>query len=102
MSEISVAPETFRQYGSITGDMAATVAGVGAVDQAATVAAVAPVFGLIGQDFLTSFAYSQANHFAGVNALANVYEQTSLTAHNSAAAYENVEGDSAGGFTLPK
>jgi hypothetical protein len=98
MSEIVVAPDTFRQYGDITGQMATTTAVAGSVDQAAIVAAVVPAFGLIGQDFLTAFAYSQANHLAGVLQLANVHEQTSQTAYNSAKAYDGVEGDSCGGF----
>jgi hypothetical protein len=98
MNEIVVTPDTFRRYGDITGQMAATTASAGLVDQAAVIAAVVPAFGLVGQDFLAAFAYSQANHLAGVMQLANVHEQTSQTAYNSAEAYDGVEDDSSRGF----
>lgn len=99
MSEIVVTPDTFRQYGDIAGRMATTTAVAGSVDQAATVAAVVPVFGLIGQDFLATFAQSQANHLTGVMQLANVYDQTSKAAYHSANAYEGAEGQSSSGFS---
>jgi hypothetical protein len=98
MSEIVVAPETFRQYGDIANEMAATVAGVGNVDQAATVAAVVPVFGLIGQDFLGAFAVTQANHLFAVNQLAGVHAATAATAKAGADAYDATEGNTSSGF----
>ncbi|GAA5063124.1 hypothetical protein GCM10023318_47440 [Nocardia callitridis] len=75
--------------------MATTVATVGNVDQVATVGAAVPVFGLIGQDFLASFAYAQANHISSVNELAAVHAGSALTAYQSADRYQNTDGASA-------
>ena len=99
MSTLRVEPNTFRQYGDIAAGMATTVAAAGAVDQAASVAAAVPVFGLIGQEFLASFAYAQANHFTAVGQLANVFAGTSAAAHTAAATYTRSEQDSAAGFS---
>lgn len=98
MDTLQVQPNTFRQYGDIAAGMAATVAAAGTVDQAASVAAATPVFGLIGQEFLASFAYAQANHFAAVNQLANVFAGTSAAAHGAADAYTHAEQQSTAGF----
>jgi len=74
--------------------MAAGVASAGAVDQAATIGTVVPVFGLIGQEFLASFAFAQANHLSSVAELAAVHAGTALTAHQAASTYESVDGES--------
>jgi hypothetical protein len=88
---INVRPQTFRQYGDISAGMATTVAAAGAVDQAASVTAAVPIFGLIGQEFLAGFAYAQANHFAAVADLVDNYATTAAAAHGSAALYEQHE-----------
>jgi hypothetical protein len=98
MSDIVVAPDTFRKYGEVANEMAARTASVGAVDQAAIIAAALPVFGLIGQDFLAAFAGAQANHFAGVAQLAEVHAATAATAHAGANAYQAAEHASSNGF----
>lgn len=99
MDTVQVAPKVFREYGDIAANMAAAVATAGAVDQAATVAAAVPVFGLIGQEFLASFAYAQANHLTAVNELAHVFANTSTAAHTAADAYARTEQHNAAGFT---
>ncbi|MBU3065195.1 hypothetical protein KO481_27170 [Nocardia sp. NEAU-G5] len=98
MDLLQVEPNTFRQYGDIAAGTATAVAAVGAVDQAASIAAAVPVFGLIGQEFLTSFAYAQANHFTAVNQLATVFATTATAAHTAAGAYEQAERCSMAGF----
>lgn len=98
MTDVLVDPNTFRQYGDISAGMASTVAAAGAVDQAASVAAAVPVFGLIGQDFLVSFAYAQANHFQSVNQLAALFGSTATAAHGAATDYEQTEQRSAAAF----
>ncbi|WP_227998548.1 hypothetical protein [Nocardia australiensis] len=94
MSDVVAAPDAIRQYGAASAAMATGVATAGTVDQAATVAAAVPVFGLIGQDFLMSFAFAQGNHIASVLELAGVHAGTALTAHEGAAAYEAIEAAS--------
>ncbi|WP_319945476.1 type VII secretion target [Nocardia macrotermitis] len=93
-------PNTFRRYGDTAAGMATAVAAAGNIDQAASVAAATPVFGLIGQEFLASFAYAQANHFTAVNQLANVFANTALAAHTAADAYSRTEERNAADFIV--
>ncbi|MBU3068084.1 hypothetical protein KO481_42035 [Nocardia sp. NEAU-G5] len=95
---LHVRPGTFRQYGDISQTMAVTVGAVGAIDQAASVAAAVPVFGLIGQEFLASFAYAQANHCAAIADLVDNFTTTATAAHASAALYEQHEQHSVDTF----
>ncbi|MFI9504700.1 type VII secretion target [Nocardia sp. NPDC052566] len=101
MNVVSVQPQTFRHYADISEGMAATVAVAGAVDQAAVVSAAVPVFGLIGQDFLLSFAYAQANHFTAVGELVANYAGTAHTARAAARSYELTDQTSAESFVPP-
>ncbi|WP_327095468.1 type VII secretion target [Nocardia vinacea] len=94
MSELVATPDAIRVYGDAAVAMATGVATAGAFDQVATVAAAAPVFGLIGQDFLMAFAYAQSNHASSMFELAGVHAGTALTAHQGAAAYEATEAAS--------
>ncbi|WP_067561549.1 type VII secretion target [Nocardia acidivorans] len=98
MSNLAASPDAIRHYGDVSAAMASTIAGAAAVDQAATVAAVVPVFGLIGQEFLLSFAGAQGNHFASTAELAAVHAGTAVTAHEAAAAYDSVEAKSSVDF----
>ncbi len=91
MSHIEVVPDALRVYGSESAAMAAGVGAIAAADQAATVAAVVPVFGLIGQEFLVSYAFAQANHLSSVAQLAAVHAGTAVTAHQAAATYEGTD-----------
>ncbi|WP_067861513.1 hypothetical protein [Nocardia shimofusensis] len=98
MSELVAEADALRGYAAAAAAMASGVATAGTVDQAATMAAVAPVFGLIGQDFLFAFAHAQANHLSGVMELAAVHAATAVTAQQSALAYEASEATSRAGF----
>lgn len=88
-------PDAIRGYGAASSAMATTIATVGDVDQAATVAAAVPVFGLVGQDFLLAFAYAQANHISSVTDLAAVHAGTALAAFTAADHYQLTDDDSA-------
>ncbi|MFD4354883.1 type VII secretion target [Nocardia sp. NPDC058518] len=94
MNHVAVVPDAVRAYAGASATMAAGVAQAGAVDQAATVAAVVPVFGLIGQEFLMSFAYAQTNHLTSVTELAAVHAGTALTSAQAAATYEGADAAS--------
>lgn len=96
MDRLAATPDAIRGYGDASATMATTIATVGNVDQAATVGAAVPVFGLIGQDFLASFAFAQANHISSVNELAEVHAGTALTAYEAANHYQNTDDSSAG------
>ncbi|RDI64514.1 type VII secretion target [Nocardia pseudobrasiliensis] len=95
MDVVAATPDAIRRYGDASAAMATTVATVGAVDQGATMAAAVPVFGLIGQDFLFSFAGAQANHLSSVAELAAVHAGTALTAYEGAATYQSTDDASA-------
>ncbi|NKY88779.1 type VII secretion target [Nocardia veterana] len=98
MGDFVATPDAIRAYGNVAADMATGVATAGAFDQTATIAAVVPVFGLLGQEFLLSFARAQANHASSVAELAGVHAATALTAHDAAAAYESTEHTSVSTF----
>lgn len=91
MSLISVTSEAIRGYGDASATMAADIVVAGATNQAATLAAAVPVFGLIGQDFLAAFAVAQANNLSSVAELAYVHGMTAVAAHESAALYDTTE-----------
>ncbi|MBF6171402.1 type VII secretion target [Nocardia blacklockiae] len=91
MNHVEVVPDAVRRYGDTSAVMAAGVASAAAVDQTATMAAAVPVFGLIGQEFLLSYAFAQANHLSSVAQLAAVHAGTALTAHQAAATYETAD-----------
>ncbi|WP_433564582.1 type VII secretion target [Nocardia sp. CA-151230] len=87
-SHLVATPDAIRAYGDASATMASAVAGAAAVDQVATVAGLVPVFGLIGQDFLLSYAGAQGNHLSSVAELAAVHAGTAVTAYEAAAGYE--------------
>lgn len=95
MADLVATPEAIEQYGHISAELAAQTLAVGTVDQLAVVAASVPVFGLIGQDFLASYAGAQAAHLTSVAEIAAVHAGTALTAFESAAHYAGTDLDSA-------
>ncbi len=101
MNVVNVQPQAFRQYAEVSDGMAAAVAVAGAVDQAAVISAAIPVFGLIGQEFLLSFAYAQANHFTALGELVANYAGTAHAARVAAQSYESTDRISAESFVPP-
>ncbi|MFC8042685.1 type VII secretion target [Nocardia sp. NPDC057353] len=94
MNHVAVVPDALRRYGDASASMATGIATAGTVDQAATIAAVVPIFGLIGQEFLAAYAFAQANHLSSLLELAGVHAGTALTAHEAAATYEAADAES--------
>jgi len=91
MTDLVVASDAIRRYGDAAATMATETAAAGATNQAATIAASIPVFGLIGQDFLAAFAFAQANNLLSVTELAAVHAATAITSYEGATAYELTE-----------
>ncbi|WP_327112648.1 hypothetical protein OHB12_29305 [Nocardia sp. NBC_01730] len=91
MTDLAVASDAICRYGDASAAMAVETAAAGAANQAATMAAAIPVFGLIGQDFLAAFAFAQANNLMSVTELAAVHAATAMTCYESAAAYDLTE-----------
>ncbi|WP_327101035.1 type VII secretion target [Nocardia vinacea] len=100
MTELIAVPDAIRHYGDASAAMAAEVAAVAAADQAATIAAAVPVFGLIGQDFLIALALAQGNNLQSSAEIAAVHAATALTAYDAAAGYEATEDTSAAEFRV--
>ncbi|MBF6133822.1 hypothetical protein IU501_12520 [Nocardia otitidiscaviarum] len=98
MSNLIATPDAIRGYGDASAAMAGAVLGAASTDQAATIAAIVPVFGLIGQDFLAAFAYAQANHFSSAAELAAVHAGTAVAAYEAAGTYEAVDAGSGTDF----
>jgi len=88
LNGFSAAPDEIRAYGAVAAGAAAHIAATEGLDVATNVAALTPVFGLIGADFLATYAATQATHAGSVAALANVYAGTGSVAHAIAAAYD--------------
>ncbi|QBJ98885.1 ESX-1 secretion-associated protein [Rhodococcus sp. ABRD24] len=91
MDGFSAVPDEIRTYGDIATEAAGQIAAAGGLDIATSVAALTPVFGAIGADFLTTSAATQTAHVQSVAALANVYAGTGSVAHAVAAAYDTAE-----------
>ncbi|MGO4615620.1 hypothetical protein AB4305_14685 [Nocardia sp. 2YAB30] len=98
MNTIVAASDAIHGYGNAQAAMAVEVATAGAANQAATIAAAIPVFGLIGQDFLAAFAGAQANNMMSVAELAHVHGMTAVVAHESGATYDLTDDASASDF----
>ena len=95
MTEMMAETDAIRRcagtYATMTGDVMAAAG----TNQAATVGAVVPVFGLIGQDFLAAFAGAQANNLLSTAELAAVYAMMALTGYQGATGYDLSDGSSA-------
>ncbi|MEU7764898.1 type VII secretion target [Nocardia sp. NPDC049190] len=96
MDKVLVVTDALRGYGDAAAATAVEVATAGAANQAATIAAVIPVFGLIGQDFLAAFAVAQANNMMSVAEVAHVHGMTAVASHGGAATYDLTDDTSAG------
>ncbi|MCD2108770.1 type VII secretion target [Rhodococcus erythropolis] len=91
MSELTVVPEDIRKYGSTSAEAAGHIAQAAVVDLGANIAAVAPVVGPVGIEFLDAFARAQATHTKDVAALATFYAGNAATAAAAAQAYDTTD-----------
>ncbi|WP_433711628.1 hypothetical protein ACQP2U_36100 [Nocardia sp. CA-084685] len=98
MNKIVATTDAIRRYGDASAALATDVALAGATNQVATMAAAIPVFGLIGQDFLATFAVAQANNLTSVAELAHVHGMSAVAAYESAALYDGTEAVASADF----
>lgn len=96
MSVLHAELDGIRSYGNTAAEVAARIAGAAGFDLAENVAALTPVFGAVGAEFLAAFAVAQANHAQSVAALAGNFTATAAAAHATAAGYEVVDRTTAG------
>lgn len=98
MNVFRAVPDDIRAYGAVAAGAAAHIAATEATDIAADVTALAPAFGVIGADFVATYATTRAIHAGSVAALGAVYAGTASVAHAVAAAYDAT--DQATGIAL--
>ncbi|MBD0022777.1 hypothetical protein GII33_16905 [Gordonia pseudamarae] len=95
----TVVPDAVRIYGESAAAIGVAVAGAGAINAGANTAALIPVFGLIGQEFLASFIGAQANHLLSVGEVSAVHLGTAAAAIHGAADFEGTDRDGASGIS---
>ncbi|NEW40524.1 ESX-1 secretion-associated protein [Nocardia cyriacigeorgica] len=96
MSDVSVETEGLRAFGATNAAIAGDIAGAGNMDVVASVSAMTPVFGLIGADYLLSFAAAQVLQARDINDLSDKYTKLSQAAFSSAANYDVTDLGNAG------
>lgn len=95
MSDLSVETDALRAFGVTNSGVAGDIAGAGNFDGAANVAAMTPVFGLIGADYLAMFAAAQLLHARDINELSAKYHDMAGAAFSSATNYDVADADNA-------
>ncbi|MEO9329831.1 type VII secretion target [Gordonia aurantiaca] len=98
MDHVKVTPEALEGFAATNAAMATAIGTAGSIDAAANTAAMVPVFGLIGQEFLAAFIVAQANHLMSVGQLAAVHAATASTTLQSLAEFEAGDAGSAAVF----
>ncbi|MFW0792223.1 type VII secretion target [Gordonia sp. CPCC 205515] len=93
MGEVTVVPAAVEAFGATSASTASAVLAAGSVNAAAQTAAMIPVFGLIGQEFLASFIAAQANHLLAVGNLAAVHAGTAAATFSG---LDRLQSDDAG------
>ncbi|ONM50285.1 type VII secretion target [Nocardia donostiensis] len=88
MSDLSVETDALRAFGTTNAGIAGEIAGAGNFDAAANIAALTPVFGLIGADYLAMFAAAQVLQAKDINDLSAKYHELSRAAFSSAVNYD--------------
>jgi hypothetical protein len=96
MSDLSVETDAVRAFATTNAGVAGDIAGAGNFDAVANVAALTPVFGLIGIDYLVAFAAAQVLQARDINDLAGKYAKLSHEVFTAAGAYDGTESSNAG------
>ncbi|MFT4396802.1 type VII secretion target [Gordonia lacunae] len=95
MTNVKVTPEVLEGFAATNAAMATAVGTAGSIDAAANTAAMVPVFGLIGQEFLAAFIAAQASHLMSVGQLAAVHAATAASTAAGLAEFEGTDASSA-------
>lgn len=96
MSDLSVETEALRAFGTTNAGVGTEIAAAGNFDAVAHVAALTPVFGLIGADYLAMFAAAQVLQARDINDLSAKYQKLSQAAFSSALNYDGTDSGTAG------
>ncbi|WP_067545494.1 type VII secretion target [Nocardia crassostreae] len=98
MADLSVDTTAVRTFAATQDGVTADIAATGGLDTVSHVAAMTPVFGLIGADFLASFAVAELLHDKDITALSARFAHVGQAACGSAATYDAADADFAGGL----
>ncbi|WP_067571805.1 type VII secretion target [Nocardia acidivorans] len=98
MADLSVDTDAVRGFATTQHGVAADIAATGGLDTVGHVAAMTPVFGLIGADFLASFAVAELLHDRDITALSARFSHIGQAAFGSAAAYDSTDDAFASGL----
>ncbi|WP_228001572.1 type VII secretion target [Nocardia australiensis] len=96
MSDLSVETEAVRAFAAQNAGISGEIAGAGNFDAVANVAAMTPVFGLIGADYLLAFAAAQVLQARDINELSAKYAKLSEAAFTSATSFDTTDFSNAG------
>ncbi|ATL68574.1 type VII secretion target [Nocardia terpenica] len=96
MSDLSVETDAVRAFAATHEGVAADIAGAGNFDTVTHVAAMTPVFGIIGADYLAMFAAAQLLHAKDINDLSAKCDHLGKAAFGSAAVFDDTDQSSAG------
>ncbi|MBF6209488.1 ESX-1 secretion-associated protein [Nocardia puris] len=100
MTEVSVQTDGVREFAAQNAGIAAQISGAANMDLVGSVSALTPVFGLIGADYLLSFAAAQVLQARDIHDLSAKYSDLSYKAFNAASLYETTDGDNAGALNV--
>ncbi len=95
MADLSVETDAVRAFATTNAGVASEIAGAGNFDAIQNVAALTPVFGLIGADYLLAFAAAQVLQAKDINDLSAKYDKLSKSAFTAAAAFETTDSGNA-------
>ncbi|BAD58505.1 hypothetical protein NFA_36570 [Nocardia farcinica IFM 10152] len=96
MENLSVDTGAVRAFATEHAGIAGQISAAANMDLVGQVSALTPVFGLIGADYLLSFAAAQVLQAKDINDLAAKYNDLSWKAFSAAALFENTDGENAG------
>lgn len=85
----SVETDAVRAFAATHKGVAAQISGAGNMDTVSHVAAMTPVFGLIGADYLAMFAAAQVLHCQDINDLSSKVDKIGQSAFGTAASFDD-------------
>ena len=94
--QMSVETDPLRVFAATHEGVAAQISGAGNMDTASHVAAMTPVFGIIGADYLAMFAAAQVLHCQDINDLSQKVNDISGAAFNTAATFDSGDSEFSG------
>jgi hypothetical protein len=90
----TVETDAVRAFAATHKGVAAQISGAGNMDTVSHVAAMTPVFGIIGADYLAMFAAAQVLHCQDINDLSSKVNKIGEAAFGTAATFDSSDSDS--------